>query len=208
MDLTAFVVGLVSGLISGVVASLAVVIVLGVVRAPHLNLEIGQTADGTYQHGRFRFVHVRVVNQGWSIWRWQIRRPATMCRASVSFGDLGSTVPRLTLDGRWTSRPEPVHQGAINLGEALTVHREHLVPGDDPIEIAIAIKKEGVTDCFGFNNRSYLYPDWSNPEWALEPDTYWVRVVITAAEARTQRTFHLVNTGTASTGLHLRLGTV
>ncbi len=198
-----FLVGLFGGIIAGVVT----VVLVGLLRSPNLGIQIGGVADGSYAHGTFRFVHVRITNKGWRLWRWQIRRAATLCRAEVSFGDLQSSAPRFKIDGRWTSIPEPVHYTAdrtiADLGLALAIPREHINPGDHA-EVAIALKKDGDLDCFAFNNRSYLYPpNWSNPEWRLERGTYWVRVLVTSGEVQAQGSFYLINTGDLATGLHL-----
>jgi len=80
--------------------------------------------------------------------------------------------------------------------------REFINPGD-AVLLNVAIKQDGVNDCFAFNNRSYLLPTWSNPLWSLPPGTYWARVRIAAAEVEAVRVFYLVNNGNLRAGLHL-----
>jgi hypothetical protein len=198
------------GLTTGLISSGLVVIVLGIIRAPDLTLDIGENADGHYQHGDFRFVQVRVSNNGLRIWRWQLRRPATLCRAELTFGDLRAAVGRFTIDARWSSLPEPVQQlpggGAVlDAGAIFTRPREIINPADTAA-LNVAIKQQGIENCHAFNNRSYLFPNWSNPQWALELGTFWVRVRVVAAEVEAVAVFHLVNTGDQSTGLHLEPG--
>jgi hypothetical protein len=194
------------GLTTGLISSGLVVIILGVIRAPDLALDIANSADGHYQHGDFRFVLVRVLNKGLRIWRWQLRRPATFCRAELTFGDLHGAVGRFTIDARWSSLPEPVQQlpgGAVLDAAAVFGRPREFINPDDEATLNIAIKQQGVDNCFAFNNRSYLFPNWSNSDWALELGTFWVRVRVVAAEVEAVDVFHLVNTGSQSTGLHL-----
>lgn len=82
------------GVVTGIVSSGVVLLLAGIIRAPRLVLEVGEPADGDYPDGRFRFVHVRVRNPELRLWRWQLRRPATFCRAELSFGDIGATAYR------------------------------------------------------------------------------------------------------------------
>ena len=197
------------GVSSGVISSVLVVLIVGALRAPRLTLDVAlETVNGDYTHGRFRFVHVRVRNRELRLWRWQLGRPATFCRAELSFGDLGTPAARFQIDGRWSSLPEPVQQfpgGAVlDPGAVLSRPREFLNPGDEPL-LCVAIKKTGEGACFAFNNRSYLHqPDWSNPAWALGQGTYWVRVRVAAAEVDAVRVFYLVNTGDQREGLRLQ----
>jgi hypothetical protein len=196
------------GLTAGLISSALVVIILGVIRAPRIELDVGDVADGSDQRGgTFRIVHLRVSNVGLRFWRWQIRRPATQCRAELAFGDLGAHGPRFVVDGRWSSLPEPVQNTPVGqVLDAAAVFgrpREVLNPAD-PVLLCVAIKRDGAVDCFAFNNRSYLHPQSSNPAWALGPGTYWVRVRLVAAEVEETRVFELVNTAQQSTGLHLQ----
>src|SRR5437867_4819829 len=199
---------IVVGLTTGLISSAVLVVVLGIVRAPHLVLEVGDVTDGDYPHGCFRFVHVRVSNFGLRLWRWQLRRPATACRAELTYGDLRAQAGRFTIDGRWVSLPEPVQQapggGAVlDVGAVFSRPRE-VVTANDAVLLDVAIKQDGVTDCFAFNNRSYLFPpNWSNPAWALGSGTYWVRVRIVAAEVEEVRVFYLVNQGNQRNGLRV-----
>jgi len=196
------------GLTTGLISSAVVVVVLGIVRAPHVVLEVGDVADADYPHGRFRFVHVRVSNPGLLLWRWQLRRPATACRAELTYGDIGAHAGRFTIDGRWVSLPEPVQQvpggrAVLDVGAVFSRPRE-VVTANDAVLLDVAIKQDGVTDCFAFNNRSYLFPpNWSNPAWALSSATYWVSVRIVAAEIEEVRVFYLVNQGNQRNGLRL-----
>jgi hypothetical protein len=202
MDTSAFVLGVVTGFVS----SAAAVILFGWLRSPRLLIEEGEPADGDYPHGRFRFVHVRVRNAGWKLVRWQLRRTATFCRARISFGDLGSKAPRFTIDGRWTSMGQPVVPVPggmlLDLNAALVVPREHINPGDSA-DLAVAIKREGMFDCFAFNNRSYAH-NWMNPDWHLEPRTYWIRVEVVSGEVLAVQVFYLVNTGHQLSGLRIQ----
>ena len=169
---------------------------------------MGDVADADYPHGRFRFVHVRVSNPGLLLWRWQLRRPATACRAELTYGDIGAHAGRFTIDGRWVSLPEPVQQvpsgrAVLDVGAVFSRPRE-VVTANDAVLLDVAIKQDGVTDCFAFNNRSYLFPpNWSNPAWALSSATYWVSVRIVAAEIEEVRVFYLVNQGNQRNGLRL-----
>lgn len=196
------------GVTTGVLSSAAVVLILGIARAPQLILEVGDHADGDYPHGQFRFVHVRISNPGRRIWRWQLRRPATYCRAELSFGDLGAPAHRFLIDGPWSSLPEPVQQlpgsAVLDFGTIFGRPREVINAGDQPL-LCVAVKQAGTAACFAFNNRSYLFqPNWSNPEWGLGDGTYWVRVRVAAAEVEATRVFYLVNTGATREGLSLQ----
>src|SRR3989442_15139683 len=96
------------GVTAGIVSSAVVALFLGVIRAPHLVLEVGGHADGNYNNGNFRFVHVRVRNIQLRLVGWRLRRPATFCRGEISFGDNGANVPLFRITVRWESLPVPV----------------------------------------------------------------------------------------------------
>jgi len=130
------------------------------------------------------------------------------CRAELTYGDIGAHAGRFTIDGRWVSLPEPVQQvpggrAVLDVGAVFSRPRE-VVTANDAVLLDVAIKQDGVTDCFAFNNRSYLFPpNWSNPAWALSSATYWVSVRIVAAEIEEVRVFYLVNQGNQRNGLRL-----
>jgi hypothetical protein len=196
------------GVTAGIVSSTLVVLILGVLRSPRLLLQVGDVSDLNRPQGpAFRFVHVNVSNPSFRILGWQLRRPATFCRAKLEYGDLGARVPRFTIDGRWTSLPEPVQnlpEGQIvDLGLALIPPRESFVAGEGS-PIPVALKQASVQDCFAFNNRSYLYANWSNPDWVLGTGTYWVRITVKSAEVEMVGVFYLSNTGTGLAGVQVQ----
>jgi hypothetical protein len=104
--------------------------------------------------------------------------------------------------------PEPVQQApgggvVVDAGEVFSRPRE-TITATDAVLLDVAIKQDGVTDCFAFNNRSYLFPpNWSNPVWTLSSGTYWVRVRVVATEVEEVRVFYLVNQGNQRDGLRI-----
>lgn len=146
---------------------------------------------------KFKFLNVKATN----IKRGFLRRlfvgnsTATNARVRVYFLDTETKAELLEINGRWTSTKEPVdYRGNINIGDALIISRETIPPGESA-EISIAVKEETKTDCYAFNNESYLY-SWFKQDFLLDQKRYIVRVLITSDGKEWSKEFTMLNLGT------------
>jgi hypothetical protein len=65
----------------------------------------------------------------------------------------------------------------VDLGAVLIPHRETIPPGGSA-SINVAVKHQGDRQCYGFNNRSYGFPQWRSPQQRLDCICAVVRVII------------------------------
>lgn len=198
---------LVAGGAIGFLASLCAAFGFEWLRKPSLRVGVGSVSD--HPGGAYRFVHIDVANVG-LLPRLLRARPASLCRASLTFCDAVTGTARFTLEGRWSSRREPLiylpgQAPFPDPGAALTGHRETIVQGDPPHSIVVAIKHEGDVNCYGFNDRSYLSEGGRNPEWALPEGRYLVRCEVAFEEGDAATDFLLGNRGEHRDGLALSL---
>jgi len=121
------------------------------------------------------------------------------------------------LHGRWDDTPEPLTQIITLKGPVVGYDLKTAVanrrltklfasekgkhPDAYPFGVAFAMKKEGEADFYHFNDDSYQWSDWRNPDWVLGPGTYRVDVRLTGSglvRAKTA-TFRLRNPSSSLT---------
>lgn len=121
---------------------------------------------------------------------------ANNARAWISFLDYNSQAEILKINGRWTTKREPVNYqtNQVDLGEALIVPREVLTVGEE-FPISIAVKEAGKDSFFGFNNESYLHNKWQNPDYELTEKTYIVNVKVSSEGKEWNKKFLILNSG-------------
>ena len=160
---------------------------------PLLEIRIAEPSLLPLQQGKFKSLNLEITNKKREgIWKI-LNRPATQVRIILSFQDYPSKIEMNGMDriiARWNSSREPVtpNYQDVDIGLALTNPREVAVPGERTT-ISVAIKKEGWTFCYPFNNESYIYQkkdDFKRPGWEITDDKFYVRVYIECAELQKQ----------------------
>lgn len=168
------------------------------VRKPNIKLEIG--GDGFWPQNttpKTKFVHIKIINQKRNLLRalFLSNPTANNARAWISFLDYLTHTEVFKMNGRWASKREPVDYttGKVDLAEVLLPSRE-TIPSGEETNISIAIKDDGKSSCFGFNNESYIH-NWRNPDYELIDKRYIVKVRISAEGKEWTKNFLLHNPG-------------
>lgn len=168
------------------------------IRKPNLVIEVGE--DGFWPNNTsadVKFLHVKIKNvkRSWLESLFFGNPTANNARAWVSFLDYPSRKELVKMNGRWTSKKEPVDYstGKIDLAEVLIPPRE-TIPTDEETNISIALKDKGKNNFFGFNNESYVH-NWRKPEYELDEKRYIVRVRISSEGKDFLNDFILLNPG-------------
>jgi len=199
---------LVFGGLIGFIASVLSILGYECIRRPIL--DIRAEAPSPAARGQ-RFVHVRVSNrpQISSLRRLVPRLPASLCRAWVRIylpqsGGRGF----ITFDGRWADRQREPGQylpdGGFqpDPGLILVPHREDILPGESAA-LDIAVKFDGDTDCYGFNNLNYLESDLRLADHRVAQGTCRVLVRVVSGDYVRLEEFELRNPGTDLDGFSI-----
>ena len=114
---------------------------------------------------------------------------------------------------RWVGSPEPIANQIINpadgtvqfvirdFARAAAESRIDVYPGEEEL-LDVAIRFDGESECYGWNNDSYLY-NWRNPNWRLLRVRCLVKVVITSSGQKCSDVFRLVNNVDSYTNFRL-----
>src|SRR5580704_138438 len=183
----------------GAVAAIAVIIWLERLRSPRLTLadpvpnpphQVDIPPRGPFQND-WRSLRVVVNNEllrPWANW-WLVRLPAQQCRADITFlrSTDASPIFQQPMTGRWASgAPEPrVAHVQTASGQTVPVLLNpqelkpalDLYPGDSLI-LDVAIRVDGENDCYGWNDETYYYSNWRNPNRQLPKGLYLVEVTV------------------------------
>ena len=198
--------GIALGIIGGAVVSITLTMLIEYLRLPRLILEIEQPPHTANNPDKTTRRHLRLILKNKPLppgFGWMQRSAATQCKGAITFhviGD-GQDVFGRSMEVRWASSPGPRRSQILNLdgnvqykiqdfGRAGT-GRVDVYPGDQEI-LDVAVRYEGETDCYGWNNEVY-FNNWRNPDWRLEPERYLVKVVITSSSRKCTNVFRLLN---------------
>ncbi len=179
--LTAFVLNL-----SATVVGIFVVLLMERQRRPHLAMKVGvpgRLADSDpAKRPATTWLHVQIHNvrmPKWVSWIYD-RDPAFSCKATVTFHYLdGHRVFDREMNARWNETPQPKFEelktdvGVVSF--PVEIRDTIDIPPGDYANVAVATRRKGEFDCFGWNNESYLY-GWQHPQWKLEKGRYIVRL--------------------------------
>lgn len=197
------------GAMFGGLVTIIITICVERLRTPRVRLAKGTTVPipprGLIQNN-WRSLRIEVHNKRlpwWAIW-WMVRSPAQQCRAEIAFLRLDGT-PFITrpMTGRWAGgSPEPkvVHiQTSSGIMPVLTNPEElkttvDIYPGDvEQLDLAIRVDQE--QHAYGWNNETYFYPDWRNPNYQLNSGCYLIRVTVTSSGRKCIGSFRIDNDG-------------
>jgi hypothetical protein len=194
------------------VISIFIVLGLESFRKPRLRFTIGTSGEimPNDPAGRTpaKWTHVYVYNEPmpkWLSWIWD-RNPALSCRGWISFHALdGQDLFGRKMEVRWANNPEPLLQDpgtgqptGIDWDKMRVGHLWDIPPGSitdgDYGNLDIVFRSITDSDCYGWNNKSYLY-GWRNPEWKLESGRYLAKIVIKTGGQTFSHTVQIMNQG-------------
>jgi hypothetical protein len=200
--------GFVIGGLIGFIASVLSILGYEWLRRPILDLRVEEPAPAG---GGRRHVHVRVSNrpQARLLRRLIPRLPTSLCRAWVRIylPQAAGGKGYITFDGRWVNQREPgqyLSGGKLqpDPGLIFVPHREDILAGESAV-LDIALKLDGDTDCYGFNNLNYMDSSHRLAEHRVEQGTCRVLVRVVSGDYVRVEQFELRNTGTSLKGFSL-----
>jgi hypothetical protein len=113
---------------------------------------------------------------------------------------LGPTVS----PGRWCDTEQPaVRKARDPFASLIDLNAVPFRIGEEH-ELNIAFKHPGQAFLYGFNNQTYDYPNWENPAYRLDGDSYEVVVRLFGRNVDDEFRFMLRNLGTGA-GLEIAL---
>jgi hypothetical protein len=179
------------GAIFGGIVTIGITVWAERLRSPTVRLTLGTSETfrprGPFAHN-WRSLRVAVTNARLPLWAdwWMARLPAQQCRAQISFLRLnGTPFLQQPMVARWAGgSPEPrvAHVPTADGGTEpfLTNYQElkntvDIYPGDtEQLDVAIRVDQE--IDAYAWNNDTYFFPNWRNPNRQLNHECYLIRV--------------------------------
>jgi hypothetical protein len=162
---------------------------------PTIVVSIGDKADGVAH----RFVHLDVTNKYRTGFIGFIKgnRVAEFVKVRVSALDPATNSLVVGYIGRWSSKAEPIDSkngifGTFNPALAIDAESEILLPGERK-SLTIALKHEGSNHFCGFNNGSYRYDKWENPDLILDLKSTILKIEVFTDSNKLVRKFALRN---------------
>jgi hypothetical protein len=182
-------------LILGAILGIVFTVIYSRYSRPTIIVTIGEKADGETH----RFVHLDVSNK---LRKGAVRfiRGNTVAEyVKVRVNMLDPTTNSIVFDyiARWSSKAEPVesitgNHGTFNPALAIEAEREILLPGEKK-SLTIALKYDAKDQFSGFNNWSYQFPEWENPEWTVNLKTALLKVEVFTDGNKLVKKFALQN---------------
>lgn len=191
---------------------------------PNLRVEIHQASPQATSPYAFHHVEVWNEERPWFLRPLFLVTAPEGCQIKFQYWreSGGSYVRELCsewLPGRWNENPQPLVQtgvGVVPNQEAATANRrlpklfpterklpaERKLPDPDPYIVAFAIKRQGDSGFYHFNDMSYLHPGWCDPKWCMPEGVYKVKILITGygMVGAKRATITLQNSGTQLSG--------
>lgn len=120
------------------------------------------------------------------------------CRAKIFFYSYPDLTPLFDtpMTGRWSNSPQPQvvsyevdgKKASMLIGEQNTMN---IGTGSSEL-LDIAIKINGDSNCYGWNNQSYLF-GWKNPNWSIGEGQWIVEAVVETSGKPYSQKFILSN---------------
>ena len=203
MDICELIISFSINLVTGVVGIL-IVLWIERQRRPGLSMGIGekhQIKEGDFlNRPASTWLRVKVYNRNvprWLAWVYH-GEPALGCRAWITFHDFeGRRVPDREMEARWSDSNEPkVEIITVEKGQVKRlVGAENFfdIPPGESTLLDVVIRDKSNSDCFGWNNESYLY-DWRHDRWYLGGEgRYVARIRIKTGGQEYVDAFQIVN---------------
>jgi len=200
--------GIALGIIFGGLITIFTTVGVESLRRPKLSLTIEDPPlERISPDGKSMRRHLRIVLRNESlpfVARWMQRAAATHCRGEITFHHLndGQDFFGRAMDVRWVNSPEPLPSRILSLDNKVQFYiqdfartvvesRIDVYPGESEL-LDVAVRFDGETDCYGWNNESYSNA-WRTPEWKLPCDRYLVKVVVSSSGRKCSGVFRLIN---------------
>ena len=112
--------------------------------------------------------------------------------SELSYYSPNGSLPKFSLQGRWSSNPEPVQQRLVN-GQEQRIYDPWLVyqgrwrdiaSGAPPEAVAVAVKVKGDDDSYAFHGESYVGDMFRVEALRLPRGTSELRVRVISGEVR------------------------
>jgi hypothetical protein len=157
-------------------------------RRPKLSLAIKKTELKKTIHAtkpaQFWSVGLSLLNKApsrWTAW-FTTREAALRAQATIKFYNSDGVILIFTMQGRWTSSPQPPELLDLRTNQLSPFTRENLrfleiYPGKEE-GIDVAVRFVGEEICYGFSTDSYCQDLWHNPNSKLEKGQYIVEVTV------------------------------
>jgi len=208
------------GILGGGLITIATAIFIEYLRLPKLTLSIETPVLDMPPRRHLRLVlHNKPLPRGF---RWILRSAALQCRGEITFHNLsGQNLFDRAMAVRWASSPEPGqitgqifdvvsqvvgHNVVRNVryymadvaGIASTID---VYPGEQEV-LDVAVRFEGESDCYGWNNESYFH-NMRTEHWRLQRGTFLIKAVIASSGNKCVGKFRLISEVDALTGFRL-----
>jgi hypothetical protein len=193
------------GIILGGLITILTAISVEYLRLPVLSLAIEEPPlDWPAPGGKGKRRNLRLILRNKSLPKFLQRSAALQCRGEITFHNLdGQAFFQKAMPIRWARSPEPLpnqivdRQGQVqfyirDFTRAITESRIDVYPGDQE-KLDVAVRFDDEPDCYGWNNDTYQYSDWRNPNWKLPSGRYLVKVVVTSSGQKCVGKFRLIN---------------
>jgi len=167
------------------------------IKKPNLQIVTSDPSDLKLPTGEFRILNLKIINKKKNGILEYFNQTATQVRAKLIFRDYLSKAEMIRIVARWNTTREPLTPDykTIDVGSALTSPKEVLSPGEEAT-ISVVIRENKDSDCYPFNNESYLFNKFKKPEWKIKDDKFVVDVLIQSGEIeKPTEKFLVINKG-------------
>jgi hypothetical protein len=101
----------------------------------------------------------------------------------------GSPEPRVAFIQQTNGPPVPFLANPAELKNTIDIN-----PGEtEQLDVVIRVDQE--SEAYAWNNETYFYPDWRNPNRKLNRERYFVKVVVTSSGRKFMDFFRIDNDG-------------
>lgn len=180
-------------------------------RKPKILIKPGEVAESSVFGERHRFVHLCVSNiYRKKLWERFLHGDLLInnCKANIELLDPITKSIICSYQGRWSSTAEPLiditnNSKIFDPSKAIAGEIETILPGESK-ELTVAVKFEGEEDFSGFNNWSYVYQKWKNPDWTIKSKSVYLRLILRYNLGKEVATFIIANPNGSLTNFRIQ----
>jgi len=195
--------------------ALLIFFIVDLFKRPNFVITLGAINES--EEGSYRFLHVNIINLDWPFWFFLFRKGnAVNTTAEIVFKEKDFNKTILSVQGRWSSNPEPIIRDSTNKyllfdedkarqGGLITIspsrHTKELREG----KLGIAVKVANENLCYGFSDNSYNSPNFPGKDsWKLQRGIYDIDVIVRSGRFSKKENFVLENLGSSLQDFILR----
>lgn len=135
---------------------------------------------------RFTVPHLAVTLRDVPAWMRPLAlRPAPEgCEVRLTYLDAATNTPSIRggpVLARWNENPEPVDYAENRFDLAIQLANRRLrkmYPFGEAYAVPVVVKLQDESDCYHFNDESYRFDKWQNPDWAIKPGRHRIDVTL------------------------------